>query len=237
MHSLQCQAAYESKEEWRIPFPGSAPNEQLGAIRARLRGKEEVKLVVLGDSISTEADASLLSRAWPNQAGYPTLVKQALETRGGKVTLKNFSVGGMDSAWGVTRVADVIAEKPDLLVVAFGMNDASGRRQPADFAALTKGIYEPVRAAVPGCAVILVSSMTANSEWKHAAPELYPQYAGTLGKLSGPGVAFADVTAVWQAVEARKKHMDLSGNGLNHPNDFGHRLYADVILAVIGNTP
>jgi hypothetical protein len=24
--------------------------------------------------------------------------------------------------------------------------------------------------------------------------------------------------------------LDLTGNGLNHPNDFGHRLYAQAIL-------
>jgi hypothetical protein len=28
--------------------------------------------------------------------------------------------------------------------------------------------------------------------------------------------------------------MDISGNGLNHPNDYGHRIYADVILKTIG---
>jgi hypothetical protein len=35
-------------------------------------------------------------------------------------------------------------------------------------------------------------------------------------------------------VAARKTYLSLTGNGLNHPNDFGHRLYADVVLAVIG---
>lgn len=237
MHSLQCQAAYQSADEWKVPFPAAAPDEQLGKLRAKIRAKEPVKFVMLGDSISTEADASALAKAWPNQPGYPTLVAQALEARGAKVTLKNFSVGGMDSKWGTTKLAEVIAEKPDLLLVAFGMNDASGRRKPDEFVSLTKKIYEPVRAALPDCTVILVSSMTANSEWKHSAPELYPQYAAALGKLTGPGIAFADVTAVWTAVEGRKKHMDLSGNGLNHPNDLGHRLYADTVLAVIGTTP
>jgi hypothetical protein len=44
----------------------------------------------------------------------------------------------------------------------------------------------------------------------------------------------ANVTATWTAILTRKNDLDLSGNGLNHPNDFGHRIYADVILAVIG---
>ena len=33
----------------------------------------------------------------------------------------------------------------------------------------------------------------------------------------------------------KNKHdLDLTGNGLNHPNDFGHRLYAQAILAALG---
>ena len=34
-------------------------------------------------------------------------------------------------------------------------------------------------------------------------------------------------------IVARKDPYDLSGNGLNHPNDFGHRLYAQTIVAAI----
>jgi hypothetical protein len=28
-----------------------------------------------------------------------------------------------------------------------------------------------------------------------------------------------------------QEYYDVTGNGLNHPNDFGHRLYAQVVLA------
>lgn len=236
IHDLQCVASYASADDWRVPFPAAAPDEQLGSVRARLHAKQPVKLVVLGDSISTEADASAIANVWPNQPGYPTLVARGLETRfGSKVTLTNLSKGGMDSKWGATRVPNVLAEKPDLLFVAFGMNDASGRRTAEEFAKVTKQIIEPVRAARPDCAIVLVATMTANSEWVHAAPELYPQYATALAKLTGPGIALADVTTVWSAIESRKKHFDLTGNGLNHPNDFGHRLYAETILSVIGS--
>jgi acyl-CoA thioesterase I len=235
MHDLQCAASYASGDDWRQPEVPVAPDTQLGGLRARLRAKQPVKIVMLGDSISTGADASAVAKAPPNQPGYPDLVARGIESRfGSKATLRNLSVGGMDSAWGVSKVADVISEKPDLLLVAFGMNDASGRRTPDDFAMKTRGIFEPVRVALPECSVILISSMTANSEWTGASPDLYPQYAAALGKLAGPGIAFADVTAMWTAIAERKKHMDLSGNGLNHPNDCGHRIYAEVILSVIG---
>ena len=53
-------------------------------------------------------------------------------------------------------------------------------------------------------------------------------------KLTGPGCALADVTTFWLALLERKGALDLTGNGLNHPNDFGHRFYADVVLATVG---
>jgi len=31
----------------------------------------------------------------------------------------------------------------------------------------------------------------------------------------------------------RKRFVDLTGNGVNHPNDYGHALYADVVTAAI----
>jgi lysophospholipase L1-like esterase len=167
--------------------------------------------------------------------GYPDLVARGLEARfGSKVTAKNLSVGGMDSVWGLKQVPAVLAEAPDLVILAFGMNDASGQRKPVEFSGIIKQTVDQIHAGRPECDVILVSPMTANPEWSHSAPELYPAYAKVLGALAAPGCAMADVTSVWTAVLEKKPYLCLSGNGLNHPNDFGHRLYADVILTVIG---
>lgn len=235
LHDLSCTASYTSNDDWQPPRIEPAPEEQLGGIRSKLRAHQPVKIVLLGDSISTGADASALSKIAPNQPGYPDLVSQGLKKRfGTEVTLVNLSKGGMDSKWGRGQVSAVIAEKPDFFLIAFGMNDASGGRKPEELARVTREIFQPVRDAHPECAVLLISPMTANPEWSHSAPGLYPQYATALAGLTGPGIAMANVTATWTAIVSRKKDLDLSGNGLNHPNDFGHRIYADVILAVIG---
>ena len=235
LHDLQAKATYHSADDWSPPPIAAAPDSQLGPLRAKLRAHPPVKIVMLGDSISAGLDASALSRAEPRQPGYPDLVAAALKTRyNTAVSLHNLAVSGMDAAWGLTQIPAVLAEQPDLLLLAFGMNDASGKRSPEEFARLSQEIVQRVRAAQPQCSAILVSSMTANAEWIHAAPDLYPAYAKALASLSGPSVAFADITTTWSAVEQRKKYLDLSGNGLNHPNDYGHRLYADAILQVIG---
>ncbi len=235
LHDLQCKADYVSADDWKSPAVAAAPDEQLGKLRAKLSTQQPLNLVLLGDSISTGADASAISKAEPNQPGYPELVRQGLEKRSaGKVTLTNLSVGGMDSNWGLTQVPKVIAAKPDIFLLAFGMNDASGKRSPEELVRLAREIYAPVQAAFPECAVVLISPMTANHEWTGASPELYPQYATALAKLTGPGIALANVTTVWSAIAERKRYLDLSGNGLNHPNDYGHRIYAEVILTTIG---
>lgn len=234
-HDLQCVASYPTSGKWQGPVPAAAPEEQLAHVRAKLLAGKPVKLVTLGDSISTGANASGASAAPPMQPGYPDLVGDGLEKRFGvKVARKNLSVGGMDSPWGLKQVAAVLAESPDLVLLAFGMNDASGRRTPTEFARIIKETRQQIQTARPECDVVLVSPMTANPEWIHSAPELYPLYAAELKKLAGPGCAVADVTEIWSAVLLLKPYLCLSGNGLNHPNDFGHRLYADVVLAVIG---
>jgi lysophospholipase L1-like esterase len=235
-HDLQCVASYPAKDEWKGPQPAPAPDIQLANVRKKLKASSPVKLVTLGDSISTGANASGSAGAPPMQPGYPDLVARGLEARfGSKVSAKNLSVGGMDSAWGLKQVPAVLAEAPDLVILAFGMNDASGRRKPADFSGIIKQTADQIHAARPECDIILVSPMTANPEWSHSAPDLYPAYAKVLAALAGPGCAMADVTAVWTAVLEKKPYLCLSGNGLNHPNDFGHRLYADVVLATVGN--
>jgi amino acid permease len=42
------------------------------------------------------------------------------------------------------------------------------------------------------------------------------------------------VTALWMAVVAKKSFMDITGNGVNHPNDYGHRLYAMLLASTLG---
>ena len=233
-HDLQSVATYTASEPWSGPVPVAQP-DQLPHLHARFAAHEPVQVVVLGDSISTGLNASATGDVAPHQPGYPELVTSGLAERfGTEVTLKNLSESGKDAAWGLTQMQAAIAEKPDVFICAFGMNDASGLIPPETFAATIRQMIDQLHAANPDCDVILVSPMPANPEWKHAQPPLYPAYAKAMKTLAGPGCVVADVTSVWLALLARKGVLDLSGNGLNHPNDFGHRVYADVVLATIG---
>src|SRR5690606_7814638 len=124
------------------------------------------------------------------------------------------------------EAAHVAASQPDLVFIAFGMNDASQRRPPEEYKANTQQIMETIRAANADAEFVLGAGMTGNADWKHSAPELYPAYRDALAEHKGEGVAVADVTSVWLDMLKRKRFTDLTGNGVNHPNDFGHRVYA-----------
>ena len=198
---------------------------------AKLKAGRPLTIGISGDSISTGLDASALAKAFPNQPGYPDLVAAQLEvTYAVPIKLKNRAVGGWSVANGVADLDRLLAETPDLVIVAYGMNDV-GRRDPDWFSKQTKTILDRIRTANPEIEVILVSPMLGNGEWVHTPREMFAKYRDELRKLCGPGVALADLTAVWELMLENKHDLDLTGNGLNHPNDFGHRLYAQAILA------
>jgi lysophospholipase L1-like esterase len=199
---------------------------------ARLRAGRPLRLGVSGDSISTGLDASALAEVPPNQPGYPDLVAAQLrETFGCDVTLTNRAVSGWGVANGVQDLDKLLAEKPNLIVVAYGMNDV-GRRDPQWFGKQAREILDRIRQADPDAEVILVAPMLGHAEWVHTPREMFARYRDELKALAGPGIALADVTAVWQLMLRHKHDLDLTGNGLNHPNDFGNRLYAQAILSL-----
>jgi lysophospholipase L1-like esterase len=234
-HDLQVVAQYRTDEHWT----GFVPKTALGLLprtRALLRDKRPLHLAVLGDSISTGANASGIVGARPYIPGYPDAVARGLEARGAsKVTLTNLSAGGTMSSWGVTRIPEVVAAMPDLLIIAFGMNDASSKQvTPAQYAQNTREMIETTISELPQCEIILVAPMIGNPEWYNTDEARLLALRDELLRLEATGVAVADVTSFWAELLKRKKLYDLTGNGLNHPNDFGHKVYAQVILEAVG---
>ncbi len=229
-HDRNVEVTYRRREEKLAPLEvvGSLPKTA-----ARLKAGEPLTIGVSGDSISTGLDASVLSKAAPYQPGFADLVVAQLRAQFDcRVTLKNRAVAGWSVANGVKDLDTLLAEKPNLVVVAYGMNDV-GRRDPKWFGEQTRAILDRIKAADKDTEVILVAPMLGHGEWTATPREMFPKYRDELKKLAGPGVALADVTAVWEVMLKNKHDLDLTGNGLNHPNDFGHRLYAQAILSAL----
>ena len=223
-HDLQVQVSYWHKTDpWPVEVKPSP--EQLTRVLAKLRAKQPIKLVALGDSITQGFNASGFkeSLAEPYQPAYPQLVANTLEKRfGSKVTLVNFGAAGAEAGWGVEMVPRVTAEKPDLVILAFGMNDGGGYDTK-----MTK-MRDQVMAGNPDADLVLVAPMTMNPLFAGADGFIWK--SNFLRGLVTDHVALADVTTPWIEILKKKNFSDISGNNVNHPNDFGHCLYAQVIL-------
>ena len=231
-HDMQTSVSYEHKGGWAGPTPSLA-GDTLPCTIQRLSQKQPLTIALLGDSISTGCNASGWAKVAPFQPPYQDLLVLNLEATGGsEVTLHNFAVGGTDTAWGRANIGKVIATKPDLVILAFGMND-SARRPSADYQSNIRDMVDAVRQACPEAEFILVATMLGNRDWTYLQHELFSQYRDALAELCGPGVALADLTSFWQEMLKHKADRDLTGNGVNHPNDFGHRVYAQVLSALL----
>jgi len=218
---------------WSGHVPAYA-GARLPRVTRRLRRREGLTICLTGDSISEGYDASGFHRVPPYQPAFGLLVASALEQRyGAPVRLHNLATAGWtaaDAFWDTERIA---AANPDLVIVAFGMNDAC-YAEAGEFAANVSALLRRVRDDVTQVEFVVVSPMLPTPECTWVVPARFDQYRGALAELTGDGVVLADVTRLWSELITRKDPHDLSGNGLNHPNDFGHRMYAQTILASIG---
>ncbi len=232
-HDMQATVTYEhATGTWTDTSP-AVRGEELARTRGLLKRKAPVTITLLGDSISTGCNASGWAKAAPYQPPYQDLLAMNLKAvHGSAITLNNFSVGGTSTDWGVKNIDKVVATRPDLVILAFGMNDSSGR-PAAQYRANILAMIEATRRTVPEAEFILVAPMLGNADWITLKQELFPQYRDALASLCGPGIALADMTKVWSGMLKHKKDRDLTGNGVNHPNDFGHRLYTQVLSALL----
>jgi acyl-CoA thioesterase I len=236
-HDLQVEVSYtHSGREWRERggyVPRTTPRHLQGS-KVKLKRGSPFRLIVLGDSISAGANASATTGAPPFMPPYGLLVAHGLEAYYKReIQHENVSVGGKTSAWGVEVITEVARQRPDLLVIAFGMNDASERRPAAEFQRNVQQMMDEVLRLTPAAEFILVATMAGNPEWTASSSEHYLAYRDKLLELESDSVAVADMTSIWVELLKHKTFADITGNGVNHPNDFGHRLYAQVILSLL----
>ncbi len=232
-HDMQTQVTYEHRPNaWSGPVPTFA-GAQLSRTVNKLKAKQTLSIALLGDSISTGCNASGWAEVAPFQPPYQDLLTMGLEVAyDTKIMLKNHAVGGTGTGWGLANVGQVLQTDPDLVILAFGMNDAAGL-PTAQYQANIKGMIDAVRKDRPQCEFILVATMLGNKDWTVLHHELFPQYRDALAQICGPGIALADMTSIWAELLKHKKDWDMTGNGVNHPNDFGHRVYAQVLYTLL----
>jgi hypothetical protein len=112
------------------------------------------------------------------------------------------------------------------------MNDTAGR--PAkEYQANIEQLLARVGERLPNTEYIVVGTMIGNPAWIRLRQDLFPEDRAALAGLQRPGVALADRTTPWTRFLELKQDWDQTGNEVDHPNDFGHRMYAQVISTLL----
>lgn len=211
------------------PMPPRRSSDGLPRTLARLRAGEPVKVIAFGDSITAGGEASRESLRYPNR--YAEYLRQAFHDE--RVTLENGATGGDTTRNGLQRLEEkVLSRKPDLVLVAFGMNDHNIASVPVEeFAANLRSIVTQIRERT-GAEVILLSTFPPNPLWHYSSHRMGEYAAATERVAREMRVPYADVYGLWTTVLARKDPPSLLGNNINHPNDYGHGLYVQALRNV-----
>jgi lysophospholipase L1-like esterase len=227
---FQIWVSYETNEKnWPLQSPSAG---RLPRTMAALGSKVALNVVAIGDSITAGDGASKLIGIPPYRPGYADQIASALkESYKSAIVLQNHGNPGENCEWGLKVAERLTLSEPALFLIAFGMNDGARKRGAIVFGGCIKKLVAHLSARFPRSEFILVSNMPANPAWSGDAPTLFTAYRDELLKLEHVGLVVADVLEIWREILKSKKYLDLTGNGVNHPNDFGHRIYADAILS------
>ncbi len=228
-HDRQLVVTYKHKRKlWKGPV-SEPDNLVLAKTSKKLERKEKLHILLYGDSISAGANASGRSNTAPNLPDWGSLFVQNFRNHfGAEIKFTNTSVGGMDSKWGLKNVDSMVnLYTPDLVIIAFGMNDGTGKMSPEVFGNNIKGMIEKVRVHNPNTEFILVETMLPNPESLFTGTQL--AFKATLDTIAKEhNAAVVDMTSVHQELLKHKSYQDMTGNNINHPNDFLIRWYAQM---------
>ena len=96
--------------------------EKLPKFREKLARRAPLKITLIGDSISEGFNATKFVGVPPFS---PSYMEQAAAELGANVALRNRAVRGTGIQYAVNLEADYLGDAPDLLVIAYGMNNFS----------------------------------------------------------------------------------------------------------------
>ncbi len=209
----------------------------LARTAARIAAGETVKLVAYGDSISEVGrtpgyfgGASNAEMNWADQLG--KLLAVAYPSA--RFVVEHFAIGGQNAYEGYGRADWLRPYQPDLVLVAFGANDAGWHFLPPDatFTALN-GLVEWIQ-AVLGVDVMLLGSGGDNpreSSMQHFDETL----AATRAAAEQRHVPYVDIRAAILDATANGERWAAyhASNQDCHPNDQGHTIWAQATFTVI----
>jgi len=197
----------------------------LPASRAALWADRPLTVVAFGSSSTEGAGASTPGHAYP--ARLEALLRAALP--GHAVRVLNRGIGGQDVGEMLARLdADVLPERPDLVVWQAGANAALRGMDPAAFRdTLAEGV---ARVRASGADVVLMDSQLAPVVLSRPlCPQLAAAMRDVAAARSIPVFSRAELMRAWETAGTSPTDM-LHADGLHH-NDRGYACLAEALAA------
>ncbi len=142
-----------------------------GAVAAPPAKARTVQIVDIGDSLTA-------GHGLPANEAFPAQLQARLRRDGLDVRVVNAGVSGDTTAGGLARLDWVLADKPDLVILALGANDALRGIDPATVRANLAAMIAKIQASG---AKLLLLGMLAPPNWGKAYDEafdrIYPDLA------------------------------------------------------------
>ena len=232
LHGNQICVTYLVKPEDTDSVPFGAYGAVAPRFTQKVKRGEAVKISVLGDSVAEGCSASGHFAYAPFQPDWTEMFARSLRAFAGcAVHTENFAVGGKDAQWGAEQkqIEDCARQKPDVLFLHFGIND-SGRFDTDTFQKNIAKIYIGVKDVSPDTETVFIKAAMANPLCY--SEQRFAEYWRTMDALAAaePDFYTVDMFGWSVALIRRKKYTDISGNGVNHPNDFASRLYTGTLI-------
>jgi acyl-CoA thioesterase I len=191
----------------------SAGTSSVRAAQAVARHAQPVRIVALGDSLTS-------GHRLPRADAYPALLEAALNDEGIPAAVINHGVSGDTTSGGLRRLPAALAERPEILIVALGVNDGL-RGVPVS--QVRRNLEQIVETAQKDGVSVLLCAMEALPlhGWQYTV-DFHQMYLDVAAKYKVPLVPFILLGVLGNP--------DLMSPDGVHPNAAGARILAANIL-------
>ena len=230
----QIAVTYKHNDKWRGPIT-EYMGDKLPNVMNKLNNGEDMKIVLIGDSIAagcgSSGDLTIEPYLDPIGSGFVNEIRDNFKS---KIEFVNKSQGGTMSYWGKGEAINRVASyNPDLVVIAFGMNDGAAGVKPEEYKSNIEHIIKVSQDKNPDTEFILISTILANPITKQDHMQLeYVEMHIELTKEYN-GVVNVDMSNFTKELFKRKRGADILANHINHPSDFLVRGYVMNLVSVL----
>jgi acyl-CoA thioesterase-1 len=218
------QMPSESSQFARSLIQKKIMHTSIKALIKRMEQSEELLILGLGDS---------LTYGWEVDLGFFDRFVDRLSSRYPQARIQRYNAGipGDTASGGLSRLEILSDNRPDLVIVQFGLNDAFIGVDPRDFERSIHTIAKRVL-ELPA-AVILATSCALERE--HDTAFAWPFYDAIVRAGADLAVPVAQLDRFWSNSEQARSGAILHNYDGVHPNDRGYEIMAKGLMELFEN--